>query len=97
MKMDYSFKPDTFMGFFTFFYRLNIQLTDDQRFLEIEYKPDTSQPLYDICDINGRILKTGKLNGKMVRVPVNDLLSSAYVFLVMDGEQIRSKRFTIER
>jgi len=85
------------MGFFTFFYRLNIQLTDDQRFLDIVYKSDTSNPLYDICDTNGRILITGKLSGKVVSVAVNDLLSSAYVFLVMDGEQIRSKRFTIER
>ena len=85
------------MGFFTFFYRLNIRLIDNQRFLEIEYKSDTSNPLYDICDTNGRILKTGRLSGKVMRVAVNDLLSSAYVFLVMDGDQIRSKRFTIER
>lgn len=85
------------MSVFAFINRLNIQLNDNQDFLEIHYKPGTSDALYDICDENGRILKTGKLDRKQMRVSVQDLLNSAYVFLVLDGEQIRTRRFTIER
>lgn len=85
------------MSVFTFLKRLRVEVTDDQRFIEVEYDADHPDALYDICDTNGRILKTGKLTGDRLRVAVNDLINSAYVFLVLDGEHIRSRRFTIER
>lgn len=85
------------MNVFTFINRLNIRLTEDQHFLEIEYKTGNKDALYDICDINGRIIKTGKIERRSMRVAVNDLLDSAYVFLVLDGEHVRTRRFTIER
>jgi hypothetical protein len=83
--------------FTTFLKRLRVEVTDDQRYIDVEYQPDHPDALYDICDTNGRILKTGKFTGQRVRVAVNDLIDSAYVFLVLDGEHIRSRRFTIER
>jgi hypothetical protein len=86
-----------FMSVFAFLQRLRIQLTDDQRYLEVDYRPGTHDALYDICDTNGRIIKTGKMNGNRIKIAVSDLISSAYVLLVLDGENIRSRRFTIER
>ena len=85
------------MSVFAFFQRLKVEVTNDQSYIEVEYKPTTEGALYDICDVNGRILKTGKFDGKKLRVAVSDLISSAYVFLVLDGKDIRSKRFHIER
>lgn len=85
------------MGFFTFLQRLRVEVSDDQRFLEIDYRPGSGEALYDICDTNGRILKTGKIKGRGLKVAITDLLSSAYVLLVLDGDEIRSRRFTIER
>ncbi|MFM1930849.1 MAG: hypothetical protein RL226_152 [Bacteroidota bacterium] len=85
------------MDLFGFLNKLSVQLTEDQTYLEIDYRPMHGAALYDICDVNGRIIKTGKYKGKSMRIAVNDLLSSAYVFLILDGDQIRSKRFTIER
>lgn len=85
------------MSVFAFLQRLRIQLTDDQRYLEVDYRPGTQDALYDICDTNGRIIKTGKMNGNRIKIAVSDLISSAYVLLVLDGEHIRSRRFTIER
>ncbi len=85
------------MSLFAFFQRLKVEVNADQSYLEVDYKPSTEEALYDICDTNGRILKTGKMNGKGLRVAVNDLLSSAYILLILDGKDIRSKRFTIER
>ncbi len=85
------------MNVFAFFQRLKVQLTEDQRYLEVDYRPSSEGALYDICDQNGRILKTGKLNGRRLKVAVNDLISQAYVLLILDGKEIRSRRFTIER
>lgn len=85
------------MSIFAFFQRLKLEVNNDQGYLEVDYKPTSDRALYDICDTNGKIIKTGKLEGKRLRVTINDLLSSAYVFLVLDGKDIRSKRFNIER
>ena len=85
------------MDLFGFLNKLSVQLTADQTHLEIDYRPMNGSALYDICDLNWRIIKTGKFKGKTMRIAVNDLLSSAYVFLILDGDQIRSKRFTIDR
>jgi hypothetical protein len=72
-------------------------VTEDQRFIEVDYKTASPDALFDICDINGRILKTGKMSRRLMRVAVSDLIGSAFVFLILDGEHIHSRRFTIAR
>jgi hypothetical protein len=85
------------MSIFAFFQRLKLEVNNDQGYLEVDYRPSSEGALYDICDTNGKIIKTGKLDGKRLRVGINDLISSAYIFLILDGKDIRSKRFNIER
>tara|TARA_B100000963_G_C22141138_1_gene457589 strand:+ start:227 stop:484 length:258 start_codon:yes stop_codon:yes gene_type:complete len=85
------------MSLFNFFRNPNIQLTDDQRFLNIEYKPRSAKPLYDICDEHGRIIKTGKITRNQMKLAVGDLINAAYVLLILDGDQIKKHRFEISR
>lgn len=85
------------MHLFAFLNRLKVQVSDDQRYIDVDYNPGSPDALYDICDVNGRIIKTGKIDRDSMRVAVSDLLNSAYVFLVLDGDRIRTQRFTIHR
>lgn len=85
------------MRLFRLFRDLNIDLSEDQQFLNIDYRAISSKPLYDICDENGRILKTGKITREKMKVAVSDLLNSAYIFLILDGDEIKKQRFEITR
>jgi hypothetical protein len=63
--------------------------------IEISYTPKTDRTLYDICDLNGRILKTGGISDSKTQVDVSDLHEDQYILLVLDGDQLCSKKFTI--
>lgn len=76
---------------------LKVRLDHGQQHLEVEYHSGTASPLFDICDENGRILKSGKFRSEANRINVQDLLNSVYVFLILDGDRIRSRRFVIHR
>ena len=76
---------------------LKIRLNDSQDTLSVDYTPLGSKPLFDICDADGRILKSGKCATGKTRIKVSDLLSSVYVLLVLDGDRIRTRRFEISR
>lgn len=63
--------------------------------IEISYTPKTDRTLFDICDLNGRILKTGGISNSQTQVDVSDLFEDQYILLVLDGDQLCSKKFTI--
>lgn len=92
-----SYKNEILMRLFNFFNRPKLYLTPDQQFLEVSYQPQSEKPLYDICDESGRIIKTGKITRDNMRVAVADLFSSGYIFLILDGDEIRQQRFKISR
>lgn len=66
----------------------NFQLHIDriERLLKFNYEPDTEQALFDICDISGRIVKTGSVQGPETSVRVTDLEGDDYYLMVLDGE-----------
>lgn len=76
---------------------LKVRLNDSQDTLSVDYTPSGSKPLFDICDANGRIIKSGKCVPGSTRVKVSDLLNSVYILLVLDGDRIRTRRFEISR
>lgn len=75
---------------------LKVELNAGQTALDVNYQP-TTKALFDICDSDGRILKSGRFEPGSTRVIVEDLLNAVYVFLILDGERIRSRRFEISR
>lgn len=79
------------------FNKLNIMIDEGQDKLNLEYKPKSEKPIYDICDEDGNIIKSGKLDLLRTEISVKDLFNAVYVLLILDGDQIRSKKFTISR
>ena len=74
-----------------------IKLDPSAETLTFSYEPKTNRALFDICDLNGRILKTGEIARPDTKVLVSELHEDQYILLVLDGEEAASKRFEIKR
>ncbi len=75
--------------------KLVVEVTGINR-IEISYTPKTERTLFDICDLNGRILKTGGITKEHTAVDVSDLFDDQYILLILDGDQLCSKKFKLE-
>lgn len=82
---------------FSFLDPLRIKLSPDQEILEVSYSPQSDKPLFDICDLEGRIIKTGIVSTNGLKIKVSDLINEMYIFLILDGDEVRTKRFQISR
>ncbi len=78
-------------------HQVAIKLDPKANTLTFSYAPKTKRALFDICDLNGRILKTGEVANVDTQVKVSELLEDQYILLVLDGDEAASKRFEIKR
>jgi len=76
---------------------LRLKLSPDQKVLEVNYRPTSEKPLFDICDLEGRVIKSGIVSANGLNIKVSDLINEIYVLLILDGEEVRTKRFQISR
>lgn len=74
-----------------------IELDPSADTLTITYSPRTERALFDICDLNGRILKTGEVREKGTQVQVAELHEDQYILMLLDGDEAASHRFEIKR
>lgn len=65
--------------------------------LSVQYECRNSNCTFDVCHEAGRILLTGRLKMGMTRIDVSFLEPGIYIFLVMDGDIIRSHPFEVAR
>lgn len=65
--------------------------------LYVEYLPQTSRTIFDICNENGRIIKTGLINDFETKIEISELENSKYVLLILDGDRVSSQNFTVLR
>ncbi len=65
--------------------------------LYVEYLPQTSRTIFDVCDENGRIIKNGWINDFETKIEISDLENKKYVLLVLDGDRVNSQNFTVSR
>ena len=82
---------------FPFLDPLRLKLSSDQKILEVSYSPTSEKPLFDICDLDGRVLKTGIVSATSLKIKVSDLINEMYILLILDGDEVRTKRFEISR
>ncbi|TVR38335.1 MAG: T9SS C-terminal target domain-containing protein [Cryomorphaceae bacterium] len=76
-------------------HRLEVSLETSQT-LTVLYQPQTERALFDLCDLNGRILVTGEIKQNRTRVDVTDLYPDQYILLILDGDKVCSTKFSIE-
>lgn len=64
--------------------------------LSITYSPKTNCALFDVCDLNGRILITGEIDSDVTAVEISELYPDQYILLVLDGDKVCSAKFSTE-
>lgn len=74
---------------------IKIQFDDSNPLMIVEYQPATDRTLYDVCDLNGRIVKTGTIEKKVTKIDTSDLSASHYILLILDGDRVTSRKFKL--
>lgn len=67
-------------------HEIRIRIDQLERLLMFDYDPTTEGALFDICDRQGYIVKTGTVNGGGTRVRIPDLEGEEYYLMVLDGD-----------
>ncbi len=67
-------------------HEIRIRIDQLERLLMFDYDPDTEGALFDICDCNGHILKTGEVTGPVTQVRLTDVNGENLILMVLDGE-----------
>lgn len=78
-------------------HEIRLRIDQIERLLMFDYEPGTADALFDICDSNGHIVKTGEVNGPVTRVRITDLDGEEYFLMVLDGELSTVKPFQLRR
>jgi hypothetical protein len=78
-------------------HEIRIRIDQIERLLMFDYDPETEGALFDICDPNGQIVKTGEVKGHETRVRITDLKGEVYYLMVLDGELSTVKPFQLRK
>ncbi|MEO8589540.1 MAG: hypothetical protein ABI432_09240 [Flavobacteriales bacterium] len=78
-------------------HHIRLRIDQIERLLMFDYEPGSQDALFDICDSDGRIVKTGEVSGPETRVRITDLDGEEYYLMVLDGELSTVKPFQLRR
>jgi len=78
-------------------HHIRLRIDQIERLLMFDYEPGTQEALFDICDREGHIVKSGEVNGPVTRVRITDLDGEDYYLMVLDGEISTVKPFQLRR
>lgn len=67
---------------------ITIRLRIDQleRLLMFDYDPQSPDALFDICDSQGHVLRTGDITGPVTQVRLSGIQGEDLILMVLDGE-----------
>jgi len=74
---------------------LKVNIDVDANQMTIHYDPKTERTLYDLCDMNGRVLRTGLISCKETILEMAGLTAKKYVMLIVDGDRVISQRISL--
>lgn len=75
---------------------IDLRLEVKDRKLLIYYHPNNEYVLYDVCDLNGNILFSGKMSGEYPVVGnIEKLCEGSYQLCIIDGEDLIKKTFKL--
>lgn len=68
------------------FTELKIRVNKAEQLLMFDYEPGTEEALFDLCTMDGHILRTGDIKGPVTRIRLTDVVDQDMVLMVIDGE-----------
>lgn len=75
---------------------LTVRTERQGQILRVWYNPRTSHSIYDICDAEGSVIKTGEIQEEGVRIDVSDLEQDEYLLLILDGDDVVKKKVQLD-
>jgi hypothetical protein len=75
--------------------KVRLHLDKANSILSVKFKPDTERTLYDVCDLQGRILKTGEITSADTKVDLKGLDLNQYILLVLDGNRAYTTKISL--
>lgn len=78
-------------------HELTVSVSYCKSYLYLKYTPHTLRTVYDICDMNGRILKTDSVSNSITEIDITSLENNKYVLLILDGDRVINQNFTVFR
>ncbi len=72
--------------------RMNVQVDKVSSKMVVTYAPKTDRTIYDLCDLNGRVIRTGAIEKEETVLDISGLSARGYVMLIVDGDQVISQR-----
>jgi len=76
---------------------IRVRIDQLEKLLMFDYEPGTEDALFDICDKQGHVVKTGEVKGPVTRVRITDLDGEEYYLMVLDGELSVVKPFQLRK
>lgn len=78
-------------------HEISVVVSYCKSYLYLNYTPQTERTVLDICDMNGRILKTEKISHSITEIDITGLENNKYVLLILDGDRVINQDFTVSR
>ncbi|MFT4660199.1 MAG: hypothetical protein ACI8XB_000459 [Patiriisocius sp.] len=66
-----------------------------QKLIKLDYQPISQKAMYDICDLNGRVILSGNIQDEITQINISDLISKQYILLILDGDMAVSRKFVV--
>jgi len=76
--------------------QIELELDNECSTLKLNYQPLTDHTLYDVCDVQGRILKTGEITSNQTNVDLKGLDNDQYILLVLDGNRAYTRKIKLK-
>ena len=74
---------------------IELVVAEEKKVLTFNYLPQTDRTIYDICDMQGRILITCPITENTTNVDLSNFISGQYILLILDGDKVCSKKFKV--
>ncbi|MCZ4410391.1 hypothetical protein O3Q51_16365 [Cryomorphaceae bacterium 1068] len=75
--------------------RIKLDVDEETSTLKVEYQPVSSPAIYDVCDIQGRILQTGEISSAQTSINLRGLDQNQYVLLILDGDRAFTEKIQL--
>lgn len=72
-----------------------LSIKQEDHFLRFEYEPLTDRAIFDICDLNGKVMRTGTLDNPTTEIDISGFQEGEYLLLVLDGEKVVKQKVRI--
>lgn len=77
--------------------KLQIHTDELTEVLFLQYSPVNDSVIYDICDLNGNIIKTGFVSGKPTSISLTGFNPGNYQLFLVDGGKLYKEKFELDQ